>query len=216
MKKIILFFSSFLVICSANCQKRADIGVFGGTNFYLGDINPLIPFNTPSYFFGGIYRYNITERYAVRLNGVYANLKDSDPNNYYPQFSNASFSTNIFDFAGQFEFNYSPYIPKIEQGDFSTYLCLGIGGNFQLGEANVVNLTIPFGTGFKYNLTTRISTGIEWSFRKTFNDRLDGYETFSQGGSNSFLFNNDWYSFLGLFITYKFFNFAENCPAYYN
>lgn len=218
MKKIILLITFILVTFITYSQKNADIGIFGGTDFYLGDINPLKPFNSPSYFFGGIYRYNITERYAVRLNGVYADLKDSDPNNDYPQFPDASFSTNILDLAAQFEFNYLSYLPKKEKGDFSTYLFLGIGANLQLGNsnANAINMTIPFGAGFKYNLTTRISTGFEWSFRKTFNDQLDGYETFSPGDSRSLMFNNDWYSFLGLFITYKFFNFAENCPAYYN
>ncbi len=218
MRKI-FFLISFLFILSNNsfCQKNIDVGVFGGTDFYLGDINPLIPFDSPSYFFGGICRLNITKRYAVRLNGLYSNIKNSDPNNIYPQFPNAAFSTNLLDFAGQFEFNYFPYLPKKKKGDFSTYLCIGIGANAQLGAAeNVINLTIPFGTGFKYNLTTRISTGVEWSFRKTFNDQLDGYETFSSNEYKSYIFNNDWYSFLGLFITYKFFNFAENCPAYYN
>ena len=31
---------------------------------------------------------------------------------------------------------------------------------------------------------------------------------------HSVIHNNDWYSFLGVFITYKFFNFAAECPAY--
>ena len=199
MKKIIFLATFFLITCYSYSQKKADIGIFGGTDFYLGDINPLRTFNSPSYFFGGIYRYNITDRYAVRLNGVYANLKDSDPENKYPQLSYADFSANIFDVAAQFEFNYFSYLPKKEQGDTSS-----------------LNMILPFGAGFKYNLTTRISTGFEWTFRKTFNDGLDGYDISSESNSNSFLFNNDWYSFLGLFITYKFFNFAENCPAYYN
>jgi hypothetical protein len=31
---------------------------------------------------------------------------------------------------------------------------------------------------------------------------------------NTLLNNNDWYSFIGVFITYKFFKFAADCPAY--
>ena len=73
-------------------------------------------------------------------------------------------------------------------------------------------LSLPFGVGVKVNFPSRISAGAEWSFRKSFNDRIDGVE--NPSGLHSLIHNNDWYSFLGIFITFKFFNFAAECPAY--
>jgi hypothetical protein len=73
-------------------------------------------------------------------------------------------------------------------------------------------LSIPFGIGIKINVTKKITAGAEWSFRKSFNDRIDGLE--NPSGVYSVIHNNDWYSFAGIFITYKFFNFAAECPAY--
>ena len=60
------------------------------------------------------------------------------------------------------------------------------------------------------------STGVQWSFRKTFNDiNIDGVNNSPLPPSmNSQLINNDWYSFAGLFITYKIFDFGITCPAY--
>ena len=62
------------------------------------------------------------------------------------------------------------------------------------------------------NVAKRVTAGAEWSFRKSFNDRIDGLE--NPSGVHSVIHNNDWYSFMGIFITYKFFNFAGDCPAY--
>ena len=72
-------------------------------------------------------------------------------------------------------------------------------------------MTIPFGFGVKTNLTDRLSAGLEWSYRKTFYDKIDNVES---PLGKSILHNNDWYSTYGLFITYKFVKFAADCPVY--
>ena len=219
MKKIkgIILLLAFIATPSF-AQPNADVGIFGGSTFYLGDLNPLLPFQKNSYSFGGLYRYNLNKRYSIRGNLYYSNIKGADINNHYHQFQQKSFSTSLLDASVQFEFNYLPYQKKKKKYDFTTYLSAGIGYSSVLNsnvEANS-HPTIPFGIGFKINLTDRMSAGSEWTFRKTFNDNVDGLTNFNDPVVSSVLHNNDWYSFIGLFITYKFFKFAENCPVYLN
>jgi hypothetical protein len=213
-----IFLILLLFTIPATAQRNADIGIYGGSSFYLGDLNPTVPFKDNSYSFGGIYRYNINKRYAIRGNLYYANIKGSDFNNKYPQFQQKSFSTNLLDAAVQFEFNYLPYLPTKNKYDFSTYLSAGLGYSSIMGSNVNANShpTIPFGIGFKINITNRLSAGSEWTFRKTFNDNVDGLSSVTDPLQSSTIHNNDWYSFFGLFITYKFFKFAENCPVYLN
>ena len=106
------------------------------------------------------------------------------------------------------EFNFFPYLPEVKKWDYTTYISCGIG---YVSVSNIP-ITIPFGIGFKLNVTNTICTGLEWSFRKTFNDLIDNKKNATN--INSIIHNNDWYSFLGIFVTYRFFNFMIDCPAY--
>ena len=200
-------------------QQDGNVGVFGGTAFYLGDINPSRLFYRPSIAFGAIYRYNINQRYAVRANAYYISLSGSDAD--FPEierpdrpFSPAIFKTSLIDVALQVEFNFLPYEPNRQSLDYTPYVTTGFSGGLVTNSDVDANnfISLPLGIGIKTTFTKRLSGGFEWSFRKTFNDRIDGVE--NPSGVRSAIHNNDWYSFLGVFITYKFFNFAVDCPAY--
>jgi hypothetical protein len=203
----------------ASSQRNANLGVFAGTSYYMGDINPNRHFYRPSVSLGALYRYNLNTRYAIRINAYYANLSGNDldfPERLNPDrpLSPANFSTSLIDFGLQVEFNFLPYTPNIGKWAYTPYISTGIAAALIMGsDVDATNsLSIPFGAGVKLNLTSRISTGAELSFRKSFSDRIDGLE--NPSGTHSFMHNNDWYSFLGVFITFKFFNFATDCPAY--
>ena len=203
----------------AIAQRNTNVGIFAGTAYYMGDVNPNRHFYRPSTSLGIIYRYNLNKRYALRGNAYYAKLSGSDldfPEILHPDrpFSPAVFNTSLIDLGLQVEFNFLPFTPNVGKWDYTPYISTGIAGALVLSsDAASDNLmSFPFGIGMKINRTSRISAGAEWSFRKTFNDRIDGLE--NPSGSFSFLHNNDWYSFLGVFITFKFFNFAAECPAY--
>jgi hypothetical protein len=200
-------------------QRKADIGLFGGTAYYMGDINPNRHFYRPSLSLGALYRYNLNPRYAIKAHGYYAQLSGNDldfPGLLHPDrpVSPHSFSTSLIDAGIQLEFNFLPFSPGLGTIQYTPYLSAGFSGAMIVqSDVNAENLlSFPFGAGVKMNLSKRISTGFEWSFRKTISDRIDGLE--NPSGTSSFLHNNDWYSFLGIFITYKFFNFATGCPAY--
>jgi hypothetical protein len=194
-------------------QHKADFGVILGGSYYLGDLNPGKQFHNIKPSLGTLIRFNINKRYAVRLSGCYMSLAASAADSRelrlpYPY--NPSFSTNLLDFTGQIEFNFLPYITGEDKLVGSTYIAGGIG--YALGLSNGISfLTIPFGIGAKFNITERLSTGIEWSYRKTFNDNIDNV---TSPLGHSALHNNDWYSTFGLLITYKFVKFAADCAVY--
>jgi hypothetical protein len=221
MRKFQIFFMLFLSLQLSFGQRKVDIGLFGGTNYYMGDLNNNKLFTTPGYSLGPIVRYNFNPRYSIRVHSIYSKISGEDivDNEFvtkrnYP----IDFTIGVLNTAAQVEFNFFPYKSNDSKGRGTPYIFGGIGYSVLL--SNTVNgsvtkgknhMTIPFGVGGKINLTNRLSAGIEWSNHKTFTSEIDGV-TFPTG--ETFMSQNDWYSFLGLFITYKFFKFAADCPVY--
>ncbi len=86
--------------------------------------------------------------------------------------------------------------------------------------------SIPFGLGIKYSLTKRLGMTLEWRMHKTFTDYIDDISTvypenqnvspvpnpnytdptgnFSPGMQRGDRNTNDWFSFAGISLTYKF------------
>lgn len=212
MKNILIIISLFLCT-SILAQRKFDVGVFIGGASYVGDINQGKQFYKPSLSAGALIRYNINKRYALRMQGIYAKVRGNSsdfPDEVLPYRPEYSFTTNLLEFAAQTEFNFLPYITGQDRWLKSTYIAAGLGYTINVSPGNNF-LSIPFGVGFKINLSDRLSAGLEWSYRKTFNDRIDNIES---PLGHSILHNNDWYSTYGLFITYKFFKFAADCPTY--
>jgi hypothetical protein len=177
----------------------------------MGDLNNVNFFYSPSPAFGGFFRLNLNKRFAFRLSGNYVTLRGNPAT--YPDLPiavfNPSFPSSIMDFNLQSEFNFMPYITGEDRGMNSLYVAGGIGYSLILGRRG--SITIPFGLGYKLNISDRLSAGLELSFRKTFTDALDNVQSVL---GNNWLNNNDWYSVFGLFISYKFVKFAGPCPAY--
>jgi hypothetical protein len=126
------------------------------------------------------------------------------------------FKTSIIDLSITTEFNFRDYQPtKLRKDRYSPYVAGGLGYASVLSSdaRSSSAATISFGGGFKYNLTRRWSAGAELMVKKTLNDLLDGTENIGTE-EGVFFHNNDWYSIIGIFITYKIFNWREDCPAY--
>jgi hypothetical protein len=213
MKHTLLLCIAIFFSISLFAQKKFDVGLFLGGASYVGDINPGRQFYKPGPSVGLLIRRNINKRYALRLNGTYAMVRGNSadfPDQVLPYRPEYSFTTNMLEFATQVEFNFLPYITGQDRWLNSTFIAGGIGYTINVSPGNNF-LSIPFGAGFKINLSDRLSAGLEWTYRKTFNDRIDNLES---PLGKSVLHNNDWYSTYGLFITYKFFKFAADCPAY--
>jgi hypothetical protein len=218
------FFSGILLILllvfpsnHITAQRKSDIGLIGGATYYMGDINHSQHFYAPSPAGGIIYRYNLNPRHSFRFSGIYTSLKgsDSDFEDAFQQQRNISFKTSVIDLAISTEFNFMDYqTTKLRKDRYSPYVSAGIGyASVLTSDVDAASATtLTFGGGFKYNLA-RVGVGVEWTFRKTLNDRLDGVEN-SGAENNVFFHNKDWYSIVGFFITYKIFNWREDCPAY--
>jgi hypothetical protein len=213
MKNILFICLFALIVPTISAQSKPDFGLFLGGGSYVGDINPDKQFYKPRPSAGLLLRFNINKRFAFRINSTYVMLSGDTkdfPDDVLPYRPIASFSTNLLDFSSQLEFNFLPYITGAEKWLSSTYVAGGIGYTLNL-SGNKNFMTVPFGIGCKTNITDRLSAGLEWSYRKTFNDKIDNLES---PLGKSILHNNDWYSTYGLFITYKFVKFAADCPVY--
>jgi len=195
--------------------------VFLGTSYYNGDLNPSQQFSSPSLGLGVLANYNLNKHLVVGLKGFYGMLNGSG--NYFNYQENkimqTSFSTSAIDISAIVEFNFMAYTSsgfiKKNNERFTPFVFLGIGGNYVFGSTDYSNpLSIPFGLGIKYNIFERLTLGLEWSFRKTFNDTIDGVITIQDSENTPSIHNDDWYSFCGLFVTYRVFKEKIDCPAY--
>ncbi len=199
-------------------QRNADIGIFYGISYYQGDINPYLPFYSSGFAIGALYRYNFHPRTSVRTSGKYHRLSgnDFDFANEIQQDRGASFHSEYIDLSATWEFNFLPYRTAFRKTKYSPYVSAGLGYHVLLSSdvTGKNHLTIPFGLGIKANIFKRLSGGMEYSFRKTFTDNLDGVSNFSFDDKYRLFGNKDWYTFAGIFLTYKIFKYKEDCPAY--
>ena len=190
MKKLILSF--FLLIATIFSQAQLEVGVFAGGSFYMGDINPNIPFLQTSVAYGALGRYPLGSRWAIKINLYKGILNGDDKIAKYNEERSLEFTSGIWEFGGVGEFNFMPYFTGSLKNYFTPYIFGGAAmlyhrpqiGNLDLKDYRTENtdysyyaFTIPFGIGVKYSFSKRIATTIEWGMRKTFTDYIDDVST---------------------------------------
>jgi opacity protein-like surface antigen len=203
---------------SGKQPKRTEGGFFAGTSYYLGEINPTLQFYKPSISAGGLLRWVLNSRYALRgqLNYGRFSGNDLDFSNEFQRARAASFTESILDLHAVGEFNFFPFRYDPRKLNISPYVFVGIGYAFIVESStnNSSHFNIPFGIGVKYSLLKNVNIGMEWSFRKTFTDRVDGLVNPNGGKYQSSIFNKDTYSFAGIFLTFGLFGGRRDCPVY--
>lgn len=225
MKKLFLIITCTLVLFSAKAQDSFDIGVFAGGSFYIGDVNKKQFFYNTQSVVTGVLRYNITNRYAVRMNVGRATIAGSDLDfeNQYQQTRTHSFDTELADFNAQFEFYYFDYSPHDDSYNFTPYISAGLGATHYTTNNNLSGfaVNIPFGMGFRFRISKYLSAGAQWEFKKTFSDELDGINenTFREGSlfsqkQKNYFNDNDWVSYIGAFLTITIYKPTGQCNAY--
>ncbi len=207
---------SLLFVClfsvAALGQRKTDIGFFTGMSFYQGDLSAVVPvphLSQPA--IGPILRYNFNMRHALRAHAIAFGLSAANEN--FRQVR-AEFQASFVDLGLDFEFNWWPYKTAFRKTKYTPYVSAGLGYALNYTGGSRSHLYLPFGGGFKMNLGLRLSGGLEFSMRKTFTDMIDGQQNLGGERVASMIGNNDWYMFTGLFVTYKIFNFREECPTY--
>ena len=184
---------------------RNELGIFGGGSYYIGDLNPSKHFLQTKFACGIVYRYNITPRWALKINALYGGLEASDARSKANVNRNLSFKSYIFEFSPQIEFNFLKYLLGDKKHFISPYIFVGAsifnfnpkaqyGGSWYSlqplgteGQGTTIEgakktyalttIAIPFGLGVKIAPFKFLSIGLEWGIRKTFTDYIDDVST---------------------------------------
>ena len=229
MKRLVIVFLIGFMVFKAVGQPSVDIGIFGGAGTYFGDMTKI---NLPKSIhpaYGAFMRYNFNPRYALRFNVIDGNIGaqgefDSQTWKTTNQTDKSwGFKKNVLDVSLQFEFNFFKYIVGDKETPYSTYLFAGVGmQTYQYAykyistqsDGSEITPTIPFGLGFKFNISKRIGLGLEAGLRKTFSDKLDNLDdplsysiqngdVVTQINYTDPYHNNDWTSYVGIHLVYK-------------
>lgn len=201
LKKIILYLL-LLVSFAAQSQikkrhfKQREIGLFGGGSYYIGDINPRAQFKFSHPAVGAFFRYSNNYRFAFRFGLNYGMISaDDKKSTELDQLErNLNFRSRIYEFHSVSEFNFVEYRIGHSKHYMSMYIFGGLAGFYMNPQANIGNgyqdlsglktegqnksyskiqISIPFGVGFKWSIADYIGLSIEWGPRKTFTDYLD-------------------------------------------
>ena len=212
MKKLNIVILIMLTSIATYAQKN-DLGIFAGSSYYTGDLNPGKQFNKSLPAFGAFYRHNFTNRIAIKAGFTTANLTSND----FQKNRNLSFKTKLNEVATQFEVNFYEFSIDRSENLLSPYIFGGIGyGWFKLKEFNGAALnqssqsitSFPFGVGIKYNPIENVSVGLEWGLRKALGSDADMIDNVYRAGERVSQ-ATDWYAFAGLLISIRL-NFFQS------
>lgn len=200
MKSLLLSVAFVFAFCLSAISQQIEAGVFLGGSYYLGDINPGVPFMQTKFAYGALARYNFNTRVAARLSVFEGKVTGDDLKAKRVENRDLSFESKITDITAQMEFNFLPYFTGSSRNYVSTYIFGGASVFFFNPKANGVALrdigtegqligyegrkqyakvgfAIPFGVGLKYSLTKKIGIAIEWGMRYAFTDYIDDIST---------------------------------------
>jgi hypothetical protein len=232
-------------------SQDGEFGLFVGASYYNGEFNPskqIIPVAKPAA--GIFYDAHLNSRYTFRTIGTYGklaaddNLTDIGMNN----FRDMSFEATVLDLSGQIMFNFLPFGNTFNVKHYTPYIFVGLSifnvnpkvsalssdtvitaYPKESSSDNVTSVAMPFGLGFKA-IMGNFTFGLEWNFRKTWTDRIDGLEnqyltgnTYDdpiqynqpQGYQRGIFNTNDWYSFIGLTVSFRPSPAKNACPTSY-
>jgi hypothetical protein len=212
MRKTIILILFIVAALPVLAQRSADYGLSLGVTNYLGEKNPDNFFNGPGPAVQFFYRYNLNPRQALRANLLGGSLRDL---NVADEFINAV----VGELGATYEYNFFPYSTmRSRHVDYTPYIAAGAAFsmvyNQTAPQSFIPFLSIPFSAGFKINIANNLGLELEYGFRKTFNDKFDGQTDEDNIGSQAWTHNNDWYSFFGVSVTWKWYNKLAGCPAF--
>ncbi len=216
MKRLHLFLLIFCLSLSLSGQRTSDYGIFGGVSSYLGDINPTRLLYSPGPAGGLFFRYNLNPRQALKASILLGRISgtDLDFNNDFQKARAASFSGTVGEFSGQFEFNFLPYTTEGKPWTFTPYIAAGLGIALTSTKVFAYIPVIPFTFGLKMNIYKNLGLEAEYGFRKTFYDNFDGLKDLVAPNDVAWIHNNDWYTFTGISVSWKFYSKSLSCPVY--
>jgi hypothetical protein len=200
-----------------------EIGIMAGGVNNIGDVGRTNYIAPTGMGVGGIFKWNISKRYAWRTSILYGEFTADDTKSNMTSRQQRAYlvNNNIFEASAGLEFNFVDYNLHRLGNTFTPYLYTGITYfryDYKYIVANQVinfndqrdgSFAIPMTIGFKYRISYSLILGAEIGARYTFTDNLDfsNPEDANLGRSNvefGNIFSNDWYVFSGLTLTYAF------------
>ncbi|MCC9136399.1 DUF6089 family protein [Pontibacter silvestris] len=214
----------------------SEIGVgIGGAN-YKGELAPNYRLANNQPALTVFYRRDISNPITLRGGLMFSHRIFSDntaSDDAYdlplPNYRQANLRLSLMELSAVMEYNFLDYYDFRQPRRVSPYFFIGVAGllyNVKLStESQDPNLeplnknyrtsltvAVPIGVGVKYALSRHWNLGLEFGARKLFNDRLDAL-TEDDGKHVANPYNNDWYFYNGVSISYTFYRI--NCPPIY-
>lgn len=229
-------FLFFVFLIGINSDLKGQIYELGGglgVAAYSGDIIRKIDpgqFGPQVTLFG---KRNFDNVWSLRVSFSGATIGGDDlasPIDSAALFRDARFKGNMIEGSAVMEFNFLDYLRNDSEFNFTPYAFFGIGYTVFKGEGNTFSynattdyslgtVVIPFGGGFKYRVTDRLTLAGEVGIRPTYTDYLDKIDSSEPripryadpaNPSQPFGINygnpndKDWYYFFGLTMSYTF------------
>ena len=124
--RFLLILSCLAVFGQANAQfddpKTLEVGPHVGVSYYMGDLNPMIPFAQSQLQYGGVVRFNYNSRWTFRFDYSRATVKASDEKIGWRPERKLNFTTNINDISVVAEFNFLEYYTGNPKRNVSPYI----------------------------------------------------------------------------------------------
>lgn len=196
---------------------KYSAGVGLGMSGYAGDASSSV-FKHPGVAFDATFRYQYDARwqFGASFSTLALSGNTADMDGVLPGLKEYSFKSRAYDLGARVDFNFLPYgMGETYKGlrRFTPYLTVGLGVTLATCSGNsAAGPNIPLGMGVRYKLSERWNLQAQFVMTKVFNDHVDG-EVLSDltGIKSSFVKNNDWYSNLGVTVTYEFGRRCETC-----
>ena len=139
--RFLLIMSCLAVFIQANAKfddpKTLEVGPHFGVSYYMGDINPTLPFVQAQLQYGGLVRFNYNNRWTFRFDYSRATVTADDTKlNWRPE-RGLNFTSRINDFSLTAEFNFLEYYTGNPKKNVSPYIFGGISVFQYTAFANV-------------------------------------------------------------------------------
>lgn len=207
MFRAVLLYMAFWSALGTQAQV-GEIGVTAGAMYYIGDLNPYRHYPKDTKIaYGVLYRYNFSDRYALRLQALNGTLQsyDSHSSDSLQQLRNLHFRARLLEFSGLFEVNFRKYRSKDKDSKKWTPFIFGGLAYFRANPQAQLDDTwydlAPLGTegqgtsakpdedayavdhmcipfGAGFKVNLgRLDFQLEWGLRRTYTDYIDDVST---------------------------------------
>ena len=133
--------SCLAIFVQANAQfddpKTLEVGPHVGVSYYMGDLNPILPFAQSQLQYGGLVRFNYNNRWTFRFDYARATVTASDEVIKWRPERMLNFTSVINDFSLVAEFNFIEYYTGNPKKNMSPYIFGGISVFQYTAFANV-------------------------------------------------------------------------------